>query len=172
METGWPGSDGINRADPPDLWARGDTGSPGSPDEGSNRSEQALGGISTESLTDGVNLEQLRGAQQEDAKLVAVVAWVHGRRPSREEVETCSSDLQQYYQLLPYLYVDEVGLLRVSQIHPGGMPKGRLVIPVHPEIRENILQQGHIHTLEGISRTGLPFGASRTGTSGPDWKSK
>ena len=96
-----------------------------------------------------INLEQLRCAQQEDTELVTVVAWVHGRRPSREEVEACSSDLQRYYQLLPYIYVDGVGLLRVSQVHPGETPRGRLVIPIHSEIRESIFQQGHVHTLGG-----------------------
>ena len=94
---------------------------------------------------DGTELRKVRSAQQQDPDLIALVTWMHGNRPPLDEVRVGSPDLQCYYQLLEYLYLDDAGILRIRQTSPEELPGGRLVIPLHSEIREGILEKGHNH---------------------------
>ena len=98
---------------------------------------------------DGAELGRLRSAQQQDADLITLVAWMHGNQPSLDVVRTSSPDLQCYYQLLRYLYLDDAGILRISQTSPEELPGGRLVVPIQSKIRESILEKGHIHKSHG-----------------------
>ena len=43
---------------------------------------------------DGAKLGRLRSAQQQDADLITLVAWMHGNQPSLDVVRTSSPDLQ------------------------------------------------------------------------------
>ena len=70
---------------------------------------------------------------------------MHGIRPSPAEVWASQPDVQYYYQFIEDLYLDGMGILRIRQANPEGLPVGKIVIPLHPELRENILERGHNH---------------------------
>ena len=114
-------------------------------------SEEFIGKVTKDSLKEGIHLEKLRMAQEEDEILGEVRKWVKGSPKTKRQLKGLSEEYHIYHQYLAALYIDEWGVLMMK--YRGGQPiseqKDRLVLPHTEDWQASAFFWSHTHPSAG-----------------------